>query len=98
MLEGTLTLLIEGEATVLDRGELIRVGPEVAPPARQPRPGATRHCSALGGSHEHEGRDGEAFASVGGRAVARHPGGSLPDLPDRAAEASRHETFRLRPG
>ena len=47
---------------MLERGELIRVGPERAPPARQPRPGATRVAGA-GRLGEHEGRDGEAFTS-----------------------------------
>ena len=62
VLEGTLTLLIEGEATVLDRGELIRVGPELRRQLVNRGP-ERLVLLALGGSHEHEGRDGEAFTS-----------------------------------
>ena len=63
VLAGTLTLLIEGEPTEYEQGTLVRVGPGVR------RQLINRHRTplsllALGGheDHEHESRDGEAFA------------------------------------
>jgi mannose-6-phosphate isomerase-like protein (cupin superfamily) len=60
VLEGTLTLLVEGEARELRRGQLARVAPEVR---RQlvNRHGEPLVLLALGGAGEHDGRDGEAF-------------------------------------
>lgn len=62
VLEGTLTLVVEGEEQTLSTGELARVAPDVR------RQLVNRHRDrvvliALGGALEHEGRDGEAFAS-----------------------------------
>ena len=62
VLEGELTLLVEGEEMTLRQGELIRVAPALR---RQlvnlgPRPLV---MLALGGDGEHHGRDGEAFES-----------------------------------
>jgi mannose-6-phosphate isomerase-like protein (cupin superfamily) len=62
VLEGTLTLLIEGEAQLLERGELVRVAPTVRRQLVNRGPGRVL-LLALGGSGEHVGRDGEAFAS-----------------------------------
>jgi quercetin dioxygenase-like cupin family protein len=62
VLEGTLTLLVEGDETVLERGELVRVAPDL----RRQLVNAGRELLvllALGGAGEHEGRDGEAFGS-----------------------------------
>ncbi len=61
VLSGTLTLVIEREAKELGQGELARVAPDVR------RFIANRGeedvvLIALGGSTEHVGRDGEAFA------------------------------------
>jgi quercetin dioxygenase-like cupin family protein len=63
VLEGTLTLVIEGEPHDYAVGEVVRVGPSVR------RQLLNRHREpvsivALGGivDHEHEGRDAEAFA------------------------------------
>jgi mannose-6-phosphate isomerase-like protein (cupin superfamily) len=60
VLEGTLTLLVEGSPEVLERGDLIRVAPSVR---RQLVNRGTERLVlvALGGSTEHAGRDGEAF-------------------------------------
>ena len=60
VLEGALTLVIEGDEHVLERGELARVGPEVR---RQLANGGPERLIllALGGSGEHEGRDGLAY-------------------------------------
>jgi mannose-6-phosphate isomerase-like protein (cupin superfamily) len=62
VLEGRLTLMIEGEETELGEGELIRV----APPLRRQivnRGPERLVLIALGGHGDHNGRDGEAFAS-----------------------------------
>jgi len=62
VLEGELTLVIEGEETALAQGELIRVAPALR---RQliNRGSKPLVLLALGGDGEHQGRDGEAFAS-----------------------------------
>jgi hypothetical protein len=62
VLEGTLTLLIEGEESALERGELVRVGPELRRQLVNRDP-ELLVVLALGGDGEHAGRDGEAFAS-----------------------------------
>ena len=54
VLEGTLTLLIEGEEQVLERGELIRVGPELRRQLVNKGPDRL-FVLALGGSGEHTG-------------------------------------------
>jgi mannose-6-phosphate isomerase-like protein (cupin superfamily) len=62
VLEGTLTLVIEGEERTLSAGELARV----APPVRRQLVNAGPDLLAvvaLGGAEPHAGRDGEAFAS-----------------------------------
>lgn len=63
VLDGTLTLVIEGVPNDYGKGTLVRVGPRVR------RQLVNRHrvplaLLALGGheDYEHEGRDGEAFA------------------------------------
>ncbi len=60
VLEGTLTILLEGEATDLEAGELIRVAPQVRRQLVNRGPGRLV-LLALGGAAEHQGRDGEAF-------------------------------------
>ena len=60
VLEGTLTLLVEAEEHVLERGELVRVAPEVRRQLVNRGP-ERLVLLALGGAHEHEGRDGEAW-------------------------------------
>src|SRR3954463_10134765 len=57
VLEGELTLVVEGTEHVLGRGRLARVGPAVR---RQlvNRGGERVVLVALGGAGEHEGRDG----------------------------------------
>jgi mannose-6-phosphate isomerase-like protein (cupin superfamily) len=61
VLDGTLTLVLEGEETTLGRGELVRVGPEVRRQLVNRGPG-TLSLLALGGAGEHAGRDGLAYA------------------------------------
>jgi quercetin dioxygenase-like cupin family protein len=60
VLEGTLTLLIEGERTELAVGEVIRVAPLLRRQLVNRGPGRVV-LIALGGAGEHVGRDGEAF-------------------------------------
>jgi quercetin dioxygenase-like cupin family protein len=62
VLEGTLTLIVEGEEHVLQRGRLVRVAPDL----RRQLVNAGNEpvlLIALGGAEEHVGRDGEAFSS-----------------------------------
>jgi uncharacterized cupin superfamily protein len=60
VLEGSLTLVIEGEEHSLERGELARVGPELRRQLANRGPGRLI-LLALGGSAEHQGRDGLAY-------------------------------------
>jgi quercetin dioxygenase-like cupin family protein len=62
VLEGTLTLLVEGEPAELAQGSLIRVAPAVRRQLVNRGPGRVV-LLALGGAEEHRGRDGEAFGS-----------------------------------
>jgi uncharacterized cupin superfamily protein len=64
VLQGTLTLLVEGEEHTLERGELIRVGPELRRQLVNRGPDDL-HLLALGGAGEHEGRDGLAYPDWG---------------------------------
>jgi uncharacterized cupin superfamily protein len=61
VLEGELTLLIEGEPHTLGKGELVRVGPEVRRQLTNQSQSDTV-LLALGGAGEHAGRDGRAWA------------------------------------
>jgi uncharacterized cupin superfamily protein len=62
VLEGRLTLVIEGEEHSLNFGDLARVAPDVR---RQLINRSTRRCAvlALGAAGEHRGRDGLAYDS-----------------------------------
>ncbi len=60
VLEGQLTLLLEGQESELGQGELIRVAPQVRRQLVNRGPGRVV-LLALGGAEEHRGRDGEAF-------------------------------------
>jgi len=62
VLEGNLTLIIEGEESELAIGELVRVAPTLRRQLVNRGPGRLV-LLALGGEGEHHGRDGEAFAS-----------------------------------
>jgi quercetin dioxygenase-like cupin family protein len=76
VLEGTLTLLIEGEPRDLRRGELARVAPDVR---RQLANDGDELLLivALGGAKEHFGRDGRAYFSWEERGDG-HPPGDVP--------------------
>ena len=73
VLEGTLTLLIEGdEPRELRRGDLARVAPDVR------RQLSNRHPELLlilaaGGASEHAGRDGRAWAAWDEEGAGRPP-------------------------
>jgi mannose-6-phosphate isomerase-like protein (cupin superfamily) len=60
VLEGTLTLLVEGEEQAVQRGELVRVAPAVRRQLVNRGP-ERLVLLALGASGEHQGRDGEAW-------------------------------------
>ena len=62
VLEGTLSLLVEGEESTHETGALIRVAPGVRRQLVNRGP-ANLHLLAIGGSGEHEGRDGKAWAA-----------------------------------
>jgi uncharacterized cupin superfamily protein len=62
VLDGTLTLLVEGEESTYERGELIRVAPGVRRQLVNRGPGNLQ-LLAIGGAGEHEGRDGKAWAA-----------------------------------
>jgi mannose-6-phosphate isomerase-like protein (cupin superfamily) len=61
VLQGTLTLVVEGEELELTAGELARVAPELRRQLVNRGPQRLL-LLALGGEGEHHGRDGEAFA------------------------------------
>ena len=62
VLEGALTLLVEREEHVLERGELVRVAPDLRRQLVNRGPERVV-LLALGGAGDHVGRDAEAFAS-----------------------------------
>jgi uncharacterized cupin superfamily protein len=62
VLEGELSLMIEGEDHRLHAGGLARVAPDVKRQLVNRRPQRVV-LLALGGAQPHEGRDGEAFES-----------------------------------
>jgi uncharacterized cupin superfamily protein len=72
VLEGTLTLLVEGEPRELAKGDLARVGPEVRRQLAN-RGSETLLVLALGGAKAHESRDGRAYASWDEEGEGRPP-------------------------
>jgi uncharacterized cupin superfamily protein len=62
VLEGTLTLVVEGEESALERGELMRVAPDLRRQLVNRGPGRLV-LLALGGTGEHAGRDALAYPS-----------------------------------
>ena len=62
VLEGTLSLFVEGEEATLERGEVIRVAPGVKRQLVNRGPGPL-HLLAIGGAGEHQGRDGLAYVA-----------------------------------
>jgi uncharacterized cupin superfamily protein len=85
VLAGELSLLIEGEEHRLSTGGLVRVAPSVRRQLVNRRP-ERLVLLALGGAVEHEGRDGEAFASWDDATPKRPQDTPLPaDVPVEAA-------------
>jgi uncharacterized cupin superfamily protein len=62
VLEGTLTLVVEGEDSTLERGELMRVAPDLRRQLVNRGPERLA-LLALGAAEEHVGRDGLAYPS-----------------------------------
>ncbi len=79
VLEGTLTLGIEGEERELGRGELVRIAPSVR---RQLTNRGSERLAVLsiGGATPHEGRDGIAFTAWDDR--DGKPPAEVPPPPD----------------
>lgn len=72
VLEGELTLIVEGEPNVLPQGSLVRVPPELR--RQLTNPTAERVVLlALGGYGEHEGRDGLAWSDWDEECEGRSP-------------------------
>ena len=60
VLEGTLTLQVEDQTRELAKGDLARVAPDVRRQLSN-RTEQPLHVLAIGGAHDHEGRDGRAY-------------------------------------
>lgn len=72
VLEGELTLIVEGKSHVVGKGDLARVGPESK--RQLTNPGDSRVLVlALGGDGTHEGRDGIAWSSWDEEGEGRTP-------------------------
>jgi quercetin dioxygenase-like cupin family protein len=61
VLQGVLTLLVDGEERELVQGDIARVGPNTKRQIANAQPHDDLLMIALGGHGEHIGRDGEAF-------------------------------------
>jgi len=72
VLEGELTLIVEGEPHRLGRGQLARVGPASKRQLTNPTD-ALVIVLALGGDGSHEGRDGIAWSSWDEQGDGRPP-------------------------
>ena len=72
VLEGTLTLLVDGAEHTLSAGELARVAPSVRRQLVNAGPSLLA-LLALGGAEPHVGRDGEAFETWDGTEEPRPP-------------------------
>lgn len=78
VLEGTLSLLVEGEERALEVGEVARIAPGVR--RQLANPGSAR-CAVLcvGGAEPHDGRDAEAFGDWADERGAEPRDVPLPD-------------------
>jgi uncharacterized cupin superfamily protein len=72
VLEGELNLIVEGEEHMLGEGDLARVAPKLRRQLTNPSSERTI-VLALGGSGEHEGRDGRAWTSWDEEGEGRSP-------------------------
>ena len=87
VLDGRLSLLVEGEEHLLEHGELMRVAPDLKRQLVNYGPERVV-LLALGGAGEHMGRDGEAFTSW--EAEAGTPPQDTPLPPDLDPSELRH--------
>ncbi len=78
VLEGALTVSIEGDEVELGRGELMRVAPGIRRQLINHGPGRVL-LVALGGAGEHDGRDAEAFSAWEDETAAEPKDVPLPD-------------------
>src|SRR5204863_7620359 len=78
VLEGALTLTLEGEERDMARGEIVRVAPGVRRQLVNRGPGRVT-VLAIGGAEPHEGRDGVAFPAWDETAGAPPQEVPLPD-------------------
>jgi len=85
VLEGELSLYLEGEEHRVPAGGLVRVAPEVRRQLVNRRPRRVA-LLALGGAHEHDGRDAEAYPSWD--ATESAPPQEVPLPPDVPVEAA----------
>jgi uncharacterized cupin superfamily protein len=85
VLDGTLSLIVEGEETTHGRGDLIRVAPDVRRQLANRGPDAL-HLLAIGAAGEHQGRDGAAWLAWD--ATESAPPQETP-LPDDLPESER---------
>jgi uncharacterized cupin superfamily protein len=85
VLEGELSLMLEGEEHRVPTGGVVRVAPEVR---RQLVNRRSRRLAliALGGSEPHEGRDGQAYTSW--ETTESAPPQEVPPPPDVPVEAA----------
>jgi uncharacterized cupin superfamily protein len=72
VLEGTLTLAVEGEESEVPQGGLARLAPDVRRQLINRGPDRLR-IIALGGANPHEGRDGRAYGSWDEEGEGRPP-------------------------
>ncbi|HWE14988.1 MAG TPA: cupin domain-containing protein [Solirubrobacteraceae bacterium] len=86
VMEGQLDLFVEGEASRMSVGELVRVAPRLRRQLVNRGPGRLV-LLALGGDGEHQGRDSDAFASWEDQVGA--PPQELPLPPDLGADEQR---------
>ncbi len=80
VIEGELTLIVEGEPRVLGVGDLARVAPEARRQLTNPGDGRTV-VLALGGAGEHESRDARAWTDWDEEGEGRSPQ-EVPHPPD----------------
>lgn len=78
VLEGVLTLGIEGEEREMTRGDIVRIAPGVRRQLVNRGPGRVA-VLAIGGAEPHEGRDGVAYTTWDETTGARPQEVPLPD-------------------
>jgi uncharacterized cupin superfamily protein len=72
VLEGTLTLQVEDDTRELEKGDLVRVAPDLRRQLSN-RTSEPLHVLAIGGAREHDGRDGRAYEAWDEQGEGRSP-------------------------